>query len=184
MSTVANPVPLSQLDTAIRLCALSNLQSALALPLLAVRKTPGASLTVYGMVVEHIQGSISTFVSMRRDPDTVSGPREALQHDTVEYSTRELQRVLDELTGSRSEFGERRALRQLPRRLDRAIRRLVTTLPGNSPLRAIEWSTSLEAAAAVPTAQLVHYLALSSVGVVVRQTLHAAQRPGAAASSP
>lgn len=183
MSVVPNPVPLSQLDTAIRLCALSNLQSALALPLLAARQAPDGARTVYGLVVDHIQGSIATFGTMRRDAAAVSGPKEALQHDTVEYSTRELQRVLDELAMSRSELGERRALRQMPRRLERAIRRLVATLPDDSPLRAVQWSSSLEAASAVPTAQLVHYLALSPVGVVVRQTLHTTQRPGAASPS-
>lgn len=182
MST-ADPIPLSQLDTAIRLCALTNLQSALALPLLAARQAPDGAQSLFALVTDHIQGSITTFATLRQAPETVSGPKEALQHDTVEYSTRELQRVLDELTLTRAEVGERRALRQMPRRLDRAIRRLVATLPADSPLRAYEWSTTLEAASAVPTAQLVHYLSLSPAGVVVRQTLHTPSRPGATAQA-
>lgn len=183
MNAAPNPVPLSQLDTAIRLCALANLQTALALPLLAARQVgaPGAQ-SLYAAVVDHLQGSLASLDSARRSAESVTGIKEALEHDTVEFSARELQRVLDELTLSRRDVGERRALRQMPQRLERAIRRLVATLPPDSPLLAQDWSTQLEAAAAVPNAQLVHYLALANSGIVVRQTLHTTSGARAAAN--
>jgi hypothetical protein len=178
-----NPLPLSQLDTAIRLCALANLQTALALPLLAARKVGAAGgQSLYVAVVEHVRGSLASLDALRRSPESVMGIKEALEHDTVEFSMRELQRVLDELTRSRRDVGERSALRQMPKCLDRAIRRLVATLPADSPLLAQDWSTQLEAAAAVPSAQLVHYLAVEHIGIVVRQTLHTTRATPVAAN--
>lgn len=177
MSAMPSYIPLAQIGTAIRLCALSNIQSALSLPLLAARHVEAnAAEELFAAVCEHLRGSMQTFESMRRPSASVRGIKEALQHDTVEFSVQELQRVLNEIEASYRDAGVCLSLRQMPQRLDRDIRRLVSTLPPDSPLLAQDWTAQVESAAAIPSAQLVHYLSFASRGVIVRHAIHSPPR--------
>jgi hypothetical protein len=166
-------IAMEQAGTAIQLCALANLQSALALPLLAARRA--SSLDVDRLMIgilEHIDGSIATFEQNRVDPRTVDSAAQALAHDTVEYSAAELRSMRDALTSARAKLGTTRAVRTFHRRISLRAEALVRTLPVDSPLRDTAWTPSLETTGALPSTQLVHYLALTPAGLMLRETLH------------
>lgn len=175
-------IAMEHAGTAIQLCALANLQSAIALPLLAARRaSPADAERLYTAVLEYIDGAVTSYEAHRIDPSSVDTAGKALAHDTVSYSTSVLKATRDGLVAQRKLFGTTRALRTFQRRIAHRVDTLLRELPADSPLRETTWTPSLDTTAPMPSVQLVHYLALTPVGLVLRETLHQAGTPTASA---